>query len=171
MTDRATILLEGRKAWLERILRRSLETPALHGTDPLSPERREHLRDYAEDLYWNELEWESLTSEEHLDPGHLTELAFPGFLAFVRGLLLREALAGSSTPAEPRPEAVEDILHFLATRVIALEEELSGDEVSEPEKARLELSLTNRLINVVMVHLYGVAPEDLERMERELESH
>ena len=50
------------------------------------------LREEAEDLYWNELEWEHITDEEALEEGPLTTLTFPGFLAYVRGLLLREVM-------------------------------------------------------------------------------
>jgi hypothetical protein len=154
---------------MERMLGRSLHRRT-GGSPPGSPEQRAYLREYAEELYWNELEWESLTGEEVLDRGHFTELAFPGFLAFVRGLLLEEVMPDSKAPAEPRPEVVEDTLTFLAGRVVELEEELAQGPPAEPEKSRLALTLTNRLINVVMTHLYEVSAEELEELERELEA-
>ena len=50
----------------------------------------------------------------------LVEFAFPGFLAFVDGLLLKEVNADSPLPATPRPEVVEEILLFLATHYLEL---------------------------------------------------
>ncbi|NIP78683.1 MAG: hypothetical protein GWM90_05545, partial [Gemmatimonadetes bacterium] len=61
-----------------------------------------------------------MTGEEGLADSGLVELTFPGFLAFVEGLLLREVMPDSLAPARPRPEVVEDILAFLAARTMQL---------------------------------------------------
>ena len=111
MTDRVSTLLEGRREHLERLLGRPLGVPRT-GPRPSLPDRmRGFLREEAEDLYWNELEWENITDEEALAEGALTELAFPGLLAFVKGLLLREVMPDAKAPASPQPEVVEDILY------------------------------------------------------------
>ncbi len=122
MTDRASTLLGGRRERLERVLRRPLGPPMTGPSGPLSDENREYLKGEALDLYWNELEWEHITDEEALEEGPLTTLTFPGFLAFVRGLLLQEVMPDSLSPANPRPQVVEDLLAFLADRVIELED-------------------------------------------------
>lgn len=153
---------------MERALGRKLSVPRPEGVPLLAPQRRGFLCDEAQDLYWNELEWEHITNEERLDEGHLTELAFPGFLAFVRGLLLTQAMPDAGVEAEPRPEVVEDILKFLASRVVALEEELESD-ASEREQASSALALTSRLIDLVLFHLYRLTTADVERLERHLE--
>jgi len=84
MTDRETTLLDGRIKRIQKILGRSLPPVDPPRGQPLQEAERSHLGEAAEDLYWNELEWEKLTGEERLDEEFLTELAFPGFLAFIR---------------------------------------------------------------------------------------
>jgi hypothetical protein len=70
MTIRASTLLSGRRERLERILERELQPPTpAEANTPLEPHVREFLREEAEDLYWNELEWENITYEEALEGG------------------------------------------------------------------------------------------------------
>ena len=126
MTDRASTLIGGRRERMERLLKRTLGAPMIGPSGPLTAETRDYLQGEAVDLYWNELEWEHITDEEALEEGPLTPLTFPGFLAFVRGLLLHEVMPDSLSPANPRPQVVVDILGFLAERVVELEETL-GD--------------------------------------------
>jgi hypothetical protein len=141
------ILLARRRARLERLLQHPLVPPRPSG---ISEERRRFLLEEAEDLYWNELEWEKLTSEEMRAGGsELVELAFPGFLAFIDGLLLREVAADSLAPASPRPEVVEDVLLFLARRYLEL---LSETESGAP----LEREMTQRLIDLVLYRLHSL---------------
>lgn len=165
MNDRVSTLLEGRTERLEQILERSLEPSG--GTDdpPLTAEKREYLLGEARDLYWNELEWENITEEEQLDDGALTELAFPGLLAFVRGLLLNETMPDALAPARPRPEVVEEILRFLGGRVVELGEELDDDDPEEAGRLRMELSMTNRLIDLILFELYGLDDAEVARVE------
>ena len=137
MTDRAGTLIGGRRERMERLLERTLGPPMVGPSGPLTAETREYLQGEAVDLYWNELEWEHITDEEALEEGRLTSLTFPGFLAFVRGLLLHEVMPDSLSPANPRPQVVVDILGFLAERVVELEE--TNPRLQQREALRLPL--------------------------------
>lgn len=165
MTDRASTLLEARRERLERILGRRLAPPAHEAGEPLTPEGRRYLIEEAEGLYWNDLEWEHITDEEALEEGPIAQLAFPGFLAFVRGLLLREVMPDSMAPASPRPGVVLELLGFLAHRVLELEDGLAESSGEEAERLRSELDMTSQLIDLVMFELHGVGEDDLERIE------
>ena len=122
-------------------------------------------------MYWNEMEWEKLTDQERLDEGTLTALVFPGFLALVRGLLLKETTRHAKVPASPRPEVVEEILRFLGARILELEEKLAsgGDEYPDGDDERsaheAELSMTDRLVDLVLFRLHGLTPPQIERIE------
>jgi hypothetical protein len=165
MTDRVSTLLGGRRERLERLLARALEAPHTGPRSPLTEKVRTFLREEAEDLYWNELEWENITDEESLDSGPLTELAFPGFLAFVRGLLLKEVMPDAKAPASPRPEVVEDVLGFLAERVVELEEGLASPQPDGEDRLRLELEMTSRLVDLVLYRYHELSPAEVERVE------
>jgi len=165
MTDRVTTLLGGRRERLERLLGRSLEAPRTGPRPPLSEKIRSFLEEEAEDLYWNELEWEHITDEEALEGGTFTELAFPGFLAFVRGLLLTEVMPDAKAPASPRPEVVEDILAFLAARVLELEDTLAEPSPDGGEQLRLERDMTSRLIDLVLYRYHQLSAVDVDRVE------
>jgi hypothetical protein len=149
-------LIARRRQRLERILQRHLSRPAASG---ISERRRRFLREEAEELYWNELSWEQLTGEEGLAESGLVEFTFPGFLAMVEGLLLREAMPDAKVPATPRPEVVEDVLEFLARRRLSLE---SATDV----QARMEADVLTRLMDLVLYRLHGVQVEEVERLER-----
>lgn len=146
------VFLARRRARLEKILQTPLVPPRSSGIDE---ERRKFLREEAEDLYWNELEWEKLTSEEMRGGGELVELTFPGFLAFVDGLLLKEANPDSPVPAQPRPEVVEDILLFLSTRYLELLPE------TDPQSA-LERDMLERLVDLVLYRLHNIPVDRLQ---------
>lgn len=165
MTDRVSTLLGGRRESMERALSRTLDQPRTGPRTTLPERTRGFLKEEAEDLYWNELEWEHITEEEALEGGSLTELAFPGFLAFVRGLLLTEVMPDSKAPAAPRPEVVEDILGFLAGRVVELEDGLATGEGDTQERMHLELSMTSRLVDLVLYHFHQLGPADIELVE------
>jgi hypothetical protein len=150
------IFLARRRARLEKLLQHPLVLPRDSG---VTPESRQFLREEAEELYWNELEWEKLMAEEMSQGGsELVEMAFPGFLAFTDGLLLKEVNADSKVPAHPRPEVVEDVLLFLARRCL----ELLPD--SSPE-CTLERRMTERLIDLVLYRLHGLPIDGLDRIE------
>ena len=164
MNDRATTLVEGRREKMARALGRPLE---LRGPteSALTEEALEHLLHDGEELYWNELEWEHITAEEEAEDGPLVPLIFPGFLAFVRGPLLSEAMPDALAPAEPRPEVVEHLVLFLAERVLLLEEELADESVEEAERLRGELDVTDGLIDYVFHSLHGLSQEEVALVE------
>jgi len=150
------VYLARRRVRLERVLQHSLVIPRATG---VAPDRRAFLLEEAQELYWNELEWEKLTAEEMAEGGSaLVELTFPGFLAFVDGLLLKHATADSKVPACPRPEVVEDVLLFLATRCL----ELIGS--ASPE-LRLEREMTERLIDLVLYRLHDLEVDAARRLD------
>lgn len=157
------VFLARRRARLERLLQHPLVPPRASG---VAEDRRAFLREEAEELYWNELEWEKLTSEEMRTGGsELVELAFPGFLAFIDGLLLKEVKHDSLAPASPRPEVVEDVLLFLSRHYLEL---LSATEPAQ----RLEREMTERLIDLVLYRLHGLPvdgfdPFALSRLDEE----
>ncbi|MDQ3556756.1 MAG: hypothetical protein M3409_08260 [Gemmatimonadota bacterium] len=132
------------------------------GADPLSPEPLEHLVREAEELYWNELTWEELTDEEVIVGGHLTELVFPGFLAFVDGLLVDEVLPGSLVPARPHPDAVEEVLAFLGRRFADLSAELDGG--IDSQRVLWARAMTAQLVDLVLCRLYRISPAELEAL-------
>ncbi len=166
MNDRATTLLEGRREKMERALGRPLAVPEPATGGELSESERDHLRNAATDLYLNELAWENITEEEQVDGEPLAELAFPGFLAFIQGLLLEQVMPDSLAPANPRPEIAEDLVKYLAERVVALQdgmgEDGSGDGDGDAEQEARDLALTDRLLDVVLFRLHGVDPADVE---------
>lgn len=165
MTGRASTLIVGRRERLERILGRSLEAPTAGADEPLPEDTRKYLLSEAQDLYWNELEWEHITDEEALEEGPLAELTFPGLLAYVRGLLLSEVMPDALSPANPRPRVVADLLGFLADRVVALEDGLAAPDEDESAKLRAELDMTSHLIDQVLYLYHGLEEGDIERVE------
>ena len=167
MNDRAKTLVQGRREKMVRALGRPLESRD-RLPSPLSREALDHLLHDGEELYWNELAWENITAEEELDDGPLVPLIFPGFLAFVRGLLLTEAMPDALAAAEPRPEVVEHLVLFLAGRVLELEEELAREPGEEEERLRGELGLSDGLIDHVLYRLHDVTAEEVEVLEARL---
>lgn len=166
MNDRVDTLISGRRGRIQRLLLRPLEQPeAPEDQKPLPEESREHLLEYAEELYWNELEWENLTEEEETEHGKVSQLIFPGFLAFVRGLLLEEAIADAGAPAEPRPELVRDVLRFLARRVVEIEDELDDDASDDEASLRAELEMSGHLLDLVLYEYHGLRRAEIERLE------
>ena len=165
MSDRATTLLEGRREKIERALGRPLAVPEPARGADLSESEREHLINAATDLYLNELAWENITEEEQVEGEPLAELAFAGFLALIQGLLLEEVMPDSLAPANPRPEIVEDLLRFLAVRIVAVQDGMGdagegGD--GDTEQSARDLALTDRLLDLVLFRLHGVDPADAE---------
>ncbi len=149
-------LLTWRRLRLSRRLDRELDVPPPSGDLP--EEHRRFLAQQAEELYWEELSWERLTNDEGLGQRGLVELTFPGFLAFIDGLLLEETAEDAGAPARPRPEVAEDVLVFLASRVIALEGE------TDPEPA-VEREATLRLMDLVLYRVHHVAVHEADRLE------
>jgi hypothetical protein len=155
-------LVRLRRARLERTIGRSLRKPEADDS-PLPEAQRRYLLDEARELYWNDLEWENVTGEEELEGGPLTQLTFPGVLAYVRGLLLTEVQSDSLAGAAPRPQVVDDLLEFLAGRVIELENGIAtpGTDGDDPERQRTDLDMTSALLDQVLMLYHGVSPEDV----------
>jgi hypothetical protein len=157
------------QAYVERRRARladSLERPAIvAGADaqPLSAEQMEFMRREGEDLYWNELEWEELTDEEAIPGGHLTEMVFPGFLAYIRGLLVEIVMEDALAPARPHPDVVEEILAFLGERYAEATTELESG--ADSQKLVWQRHMTARLIDLVLYRLYRLTPAEQERLE------
>lgn len=156
--ERGGAYLGRRRKRLARLIQRNLDPPPASGT--LTAERRRFLLEEAQELYWNELSWEQVTEEEGIGESGLVEFTFPGFLAFVEGLLLREVMPDSLAPARPRPEVVEEILAFLAARCVELED-------SEDDEAGIERQVTTRLIDLVLYRQHDIHVEEVERLEEE----
>jgi len=161
MNDRATTLLAGRREKLERATGRPLTVPLANDRTPLSESEREHLRIVATDLYLNELAWENITDEEQVEGEPLAELTFPGFLAYIQGLLLDTVMPDSLAPADPRPEIVQEVIDFLAQRVVELQDDL-GRSHGRATHLDLSLAVTDRLLDLVLLRLHGVDPTDAE---------
>ncbi len=162
MDYRAKTLLDARRENLERALGRKLTVPPPSDRPDLSESEREHLLSDATDLYENELAWEDITDEEKVEDGPLSELTFPGFLAYIRGLLLDQVMPNSLAPANPRPEVVEEVLGFLAERVVALQELNGAADEDDDDRTARDLALTDRLLDLVLFQLHGVDPADVE---------
>lgn len=133
------------------------------GFEPLPPRRLEYFRREAEELYWNELTWEELTAEEAITGGHLTELVFPGFLAFVEGLLVDRVPADALAPPRPHPDAVEEILTFLGERYAECTADLEAG--ADSQKLVWARAMTSRLVDLVLYRLYRLSPAEQERLE------
>jgi hypothetical protein len=129
-----------------------------------SPQRRERIaffRREAEELFWNELAWEQMTEEEAVVGGRLTELVFPGFLALIGGLLPSDSVRGPEV--REYPDAVEEILTFLGERCVEYSAQLeAGADSRQLLWARV---MTASLLDLVLSRLYGLSPEEHERIE------
>ncbi|MGH7483851.1 MAG: hypothetical protein ACRELV_17010 [Longimicrobiales bacterium] len=150
-----------RRSRLERVLGRPLPPPR---SGQVPSERRRYLLDEAKELYWNELSWEALTAEER-ESSELMELAFPGFLAFVDGLLLNEVRPDAQSAPTPRPQVVEDILCFLAERQLERKGATEAEDVFERQAAE-------RLLDLVLYRLHMIPVQSAERLglsDRELD--
>ncbi|HSU17178.1 hypothetical protein [Longimicrobium sp.] len=160
----AQAFVEQRRARLFAILGRTPETVA-GDAEPLPAERLSYLRHEAEELYWNELVWEELTDEEAITGGHLTEMVFPAFLAFVDGLLVDRVAPDSRIPASPHPDAVEEILLFLAERYAEASADLeNGCDSQKVVWARL---MARHLIDLSLCRLYRLDPAEQELLEND----
>lgn len=167
MTGRASTLLKGRRERLERILGRPLAAPTAGADQPIPEETRTYLLSEAQDLYWNELEWEHITDEEALEEGPIAEMTFPGLLAYIRGLLLSEVMPDALSPANPRPQVVADVLDFLAERIVELEDGLAGDDAADSQRMKAELAMTDGAVDRVMYLYHGLEAADIEQVEAE----
>ena len=162
MDYRAKTLLDERREELERALGKKLVLPTPSDGPDLSESERAHLLGDATDLYENELAWEDITDEEQVEGEPLSELTFPGFLAYMRGLLLEQVMPDSLAPANPRPEVVEEVVGFLAHSVVALQDRNGDTAAEDASRTERDLALTDRLLDLVLFQLHGVDPADVE---------
>ena len=169
MTPRPAITVGAAQAIVElrraRIFDALGRTPAVvgAGAERLPAERLAHFRREAEELYWTELSWEELTDEEAITgAGHMTEMVFPGFLTFVGGLLVDEAHPGAPAP-RPHPDAVDEVLSFLAERFAACTQDLENGVDSQ--KVVWARQMTGHLLDLVLYRLYRLSPQEVELLE------
>ena len=155
--------VERRRARLCQGLRRTADDVVAAGAEPLTAERLEFIRRDAEELYWNELSWEELTDEEAIPGGHLTEMVFPGFLAFIEGLLVDRVPADALAPARPHPDAVEEILAFLGERYAEATAQIEAG--ADSQKLVWARHMTAQLVDLVLYRLYRLTPAEQERLE------
>jgi len=154
-------LVRSRRAALQEAVGRALQEPKGTADPPLTPERRDHLTEELQELYWNDLEWENVTEEERMEGGGIPELTFPGVLALIRGLLLTEVAVDAMAAAEPRPEIVSDFLDFLAGRILDLREAAWGEPSDDGDRAALDLRMTEGLLDRALMEYHGLSPEDV----------
>lgn len=143
-----------RRAWIRELTGRSVPTPA---PAPLPPERLQFLCREAEDLFWNELAWEELTDEEVIHGGHMTEMVFTGFLAFVDGLVCE------CPPTQQHPDAVEAILEFLGARRAEMTAEIEAG--ADSRKLVWARAMTSHLIDLVLYRSMALSPEEREMLD------
>ena len=159
---------EAARELLERRLRsvRSLAddgpVPSGDRAGDTAPESRQYLFEEACELYLNELNWEGLTEEERVGDEELTEMVFPGLLAFVDALVPGPGGVGED-PSRDHPDVVRDFLLWLAARLQELRALADTDE-HERERARREAAITDDLLDLVAGRLYGLSPEQVERV-------
>lgn len=169
---REIALPEGERAEAARELLAERLRPvrALADADPVGggdrvgrtrPESREYLFEEACELYLNEMNWEGLTEEEKVGDGELTEMVFPGLLAFIDALVPGPGGVGDD-PSRDHPDVVRDFLLWLAARLRDLRR-FEG-EGHERERARREAAIIDDLLDLVAARLFGLSPEQLERV-------
>lgn len=156
--ERGRGFLTRRRARLSRLIQRSLTPPPPSGDLP--EDRRRFLLEEGQELYWNELSWEEITDEERIAGGHLTELVFPGFLAFVDALLFHSS---AGEPAHAHPEIVEQILAFLGSRYVEVTSDL--EQGADSERLVWARSMTAHLIDLVLYRLYALSRSEREALE------
>lgn len=167
-SNAAADLLQAHRDRIRVHIGRALREPELPEPDgPLTDEQHRYLLEEAQELYWNDLEWENITEEERMEGGPVTELTFPGVLAFVRGLLLTEVPKDAQSGPSPRPQVVEAFLRFLAGRVLELRKTAHGEVGEEGDRAALELRMTEGLLDRVLMLYHGVQNEDVGDLDQE----
>lgn len=163
MPDASHAYVDARRSRIANALKRDLQ-PVGSGSESLAADRLASFRSEAEALYWNELTWEQLTDEEAIGGGHMTELVFAGFLAFVDGLLVDRVPSDALAPARPHPDAVEEILRFLAERYGVTTAQLEGG--ADSQKLVWARAMTSQLIDLVLFRLYRVGSSEQELIDR-----
>ncbi len=126
---------------------------------PASDDTREHLFQQACELYWNELGWEELVEEERFGDEGLTEMIFPGLLAFINALLPR-AQNGEPDRDRERRDVAHDFVEWLAARVISLREG-GGGLGDERERLAFQRTITDDLIDLVIYRICSLSHDEM----------
>ncbi|HKK27694.1 MAG TPA: hypothetical protein VKB18_06400 [Gemmatimonadota bacterium] len=158
----ARTLIEERLRGLRRSVDRDL-APVDVVLRPTKPSSRTHLFEDACDLYWTELGWEEQTGEESVGEGELTEMVFPGLLAFIDALLPRNPNQEPDRDREHR-DVAHDFLLWLAARLVDLRSERPETQAGRLQHRRQE-TLTDELIDLVACRLYGLSSDEVERIQ------
>ncbi len=160
----ARTLIEERLRGMRRSVDREL-APVDIVLRQTKPEARTHLFEEACELYWTELGWEEETGEEAVGAGgrELTEMVFPGLLAFIDALLPRND-NGEPDRDRERRDVAHDFLLWLAGRLVELRSANPG-ELSERTRLRRQEALTDELIDLVAYRLYGLTSQEVERIQ------
>lgn len=128
-----------------------------------SPDSRQHLFEEACELFWNELSWEETTDEEMIGDRELTEMVFPGLLAFIDALL---PLGESGEPDRKREhrDVAHDFLLWLAARLVDLRRaKMAGN--GHHARIRREAQVTDELIDLIAYRLYSLTTEEIEEIQ------
>lgn len=156
----ARSLVEARLAAARELAGEKPSRPA-PGASPTPPDSRTYLFEEACELYLNELNWEELTDEERVGDGALTEMVFPGLLAFVDALL-QSGDAGDGEGGTAHPDVVRDFLVWLAARLNDLRA-AAGDRRGGL-RARREAGMAEDLLDLVAGRLCGLDREEVGRL-------
>jgi hypothetical protein len=138
----------------------ALRIPESDTTVPLTPERRRHLFEEAVELYWNDLEWENITEEERMEGGPLPELTFPGFLAYVRGLLLTQVRPIPWPRPRPGPRWWRTCWGSWPGACWTWRRRFARGPPSTATGAALEFRMTDGLLDRVLMTYHGIQAED-----------
>lgn len=157
----ARTLIEERLRGVRRSMDRDL-APLDIVLNPTREGSRIHLFEEACELYWNELKWEEITEEEKIGEEELTEMVFPGLLAFIDALLPRAENGEPDREREHR-DVAHDFLLFLAGRLVELRNTEPEDEIERAEFRREE-AITDELIDLVVYRLYCLDPEETQSL-------
>ncbi|MDP2529676.1 MAG: hypothetical protein Q8W51_08055 [Candidatus Palauibacterales bacterium] len=160
----ARTLIEERLRGVRRSVDRDL-APVDVVLRPTRSESRTHLFEEACELYWTELGWEEETGEEAVGSGgaELTEMVFPGLLAFMDALLPRNTNGEPDRDREHR-DVAHDFLLWLAGRLVELRS-ARPEALEERARMRRQEATTDELIDLVAYRLYGLTSEEVERIQ------
>ena len=159
----ARTLIQERLRGVRKSVGRDL-TPVDVVLNPSRPAERRHLFEEACELYWNELNWEELTDEELVDGGELTEMVFPGLLAFIDAVLPRNTNGEPDRDREHR-DVAHDFMLWLGARLVELRNAKASDADARL-RARREAAITDELIDLIAFRLYSLNGSEIERLRR-----
>jgi len=159
----ARMLIQERLRGVRKSVGRDL-TPIDVVLNPSRPAERKHLFEEACELYWNELNWEELTDEEMVEGGELTEMVFPGLLAFVDALLPKATNGEPDRDREHR-DVAHDFMLWLGARLCELRDARSDDPDTQL-RSRREAVITDELIDLVAFRLYSLDGPEIEQLRR-----